>query len=127
MTAACAAAASLLLTATPAAAQMSVGEFLERAEPLREGGLTAMLSGDLPVLRAEAMDALAQMRAERDARRAAGKPPLYCKPTGAPDPGVNEMIDGLERIPERQQGMPLKDGIIRVMQQMYPCGKAARR
>ncbi|HEU0065616.1 MAG TPA: hypothetical protein VFQ57_00080 [Sphingomonas sp.] len=112
----------LIFLAVPASASMTVDAFLQRANPIRDGGVLGMLSPDMPALRREATDALARMRAERDARRAAGKAPLYCKPADAPDPSVDEMIDGLNDIPARQaRTLPLKDGIVRVMAWMYPC------
>lgn len=112
---------AILLAAVPANAAMTVGAFLDRANPIRDGGIMGMLSPDMPMLRREALDALAQMRAERDARRAAGKPPLFCKPADEPDMGVEEMVDGLNALPPRQQGLSLKDGIVRVMVRRYPC------
>ncbi|HEX8485215.1 hypothetical protein [Sphingomonas sp.] len=108
--------------AAPAAAGQTVAGFLDRAMPIRDQGVLGMLSPEVPALRAEAKAAVRQMRAERDARRAAGKPPLYCKPADEPDPSVEEMVDALADLPERQQrALSLKDGIVRVMARMYPC------
>jgi hypothetical protein len=107
--------------AVPARAQ-TVAAFLERANPVRDQGVLGMLSPEVPELRRQAMTALRQMRAERDARRDAGRAPLYCKPVDEPDPSVEEMIDALNDLPRRQQrSLALKDGIVRVMARMYPC------
>lgn len=112
---------AMLLVASPALADMTVRGFLDRAEPIRDAGVMGMLSPDMPMLRSEAKGALAQMRAERDARKAAGKRPLYCKPADEPDMSVDEMIDGLEQLSPSVQRQSLKDGIVRVMQRRYPC------
>lgn len=108
--------------AVPAAAGPTVAAFLDRANPIRDQGVLGMLSPDVPELRAEAKAAIRQMHAEADARRAARKPPLYCKSADEADPSVKDMVDALNDLPARQQRMlPLKDGIVRVMARMYPC------
>jgi hypothetical protein len=108
--------------ATPALAGPTVASFLERANPIRDQGILGMLSPDVPQLRAEAKEAIAQMKAERQARVRAGKSPLYCKPADEPDPAVEEVVDALNELPRRQQrSLSLKDGIVRVMAGMFPC------
>ncbi|WP_374942040.1 hypothetical protein [Sphingomonas sp.] len=105
-----------------AAAGPTVAAFLDRANPIRDQGVLGMLSPDVPELRAQAKAAIRQMHADEDARRAARRSPLYCKSADEPDPSVEDMVDGLNDIPERQQStLSLKDGIVRVMARMYPC------
>ncbi len=108
--------------AAPTVAGPTVAAFLQRANPIRDQGVLGMLSPDVPQLRAEAKAAVAQMKADRAARVRAGKPPLYCKPAGEPDPSVEEVVDALNDLsPRQQRTMPLNDGIARVMAQMFPC------
>lgn len=104
------------------AAGPTVASFLARANPVRDQGVLAMLSPEVPQLRAEAKDAIRQMKADSAARRRAGKTPLYCKSADEPDPRVEDVIDALNDLPPRQQrSLPLKDGIARVMARFYPC------
>ena len=113
--------------AAPAMAAPTVASFLQRANPIRDQGVLGMLSPEVPQLRAEAREAVAQMKAERAARARAGKPPLYCKPADEADPSVEEMVDALNDLPMRQQRtLSLKDGIVRVMADIFPC-RADRR
>lgn len=104
------------------AAGPTVASFLARANPVRDQGVLAMLSPDVPQLRAEAKDAIRQMKADNAARHRAGKTPIYCKAAEEPDPRVEDVIDALNELPFRQQrSLPLKDGIARVMARFYPC------
>ena len=113
----------VIFAAAPAlAAGPTVASFLARANPIRDQGVLGMLSPEVPQLRAEAKDAVRQMKAEAAVRARAGKPPLYCKPADEPDPAVEEVVDALNDIsPSQQRTMPLKDGIARVMARFYPC------
>jgi hypothetical protein len=100
----------------------TVASFLARANPVRDQGVLAMLSPEVPQLRAEAKAAIRQMKADSAARQRAGKAPLYCKSADDPDPAVEDVIDALNELPPRQQrSLPLKDGIARVMARFYPC------
>jgi hypothetical protein len=100
--------ASLVLVgiAVPADAAMTVQTFLARANALRDQGPMALMSADLPVLKAEAKAATTQLRAERAARAAAG---------------IMDMLDGLEALPAADKRRPLKDGYARVLAKRFPC------
>lgn len=106
--------------ASPAAAAMTVGTFVAKANALRANPLTAIASPDLGTLRSEAQAAAAQLKAERDARRAEGKPPIACVPAGQ-SIGIMEMIDGLAALPAPDQRLPLKQGYAKVIARRYPC------
>ncbi len=99
---------------------MTVGSFVARAGALRANPLTAFTSPDFPVLRAEAKAATTQLKAERDARRATGKPPIACVPEGE-SVGITDMLDGLAALPRADQRLPLKDGYAKVLAKRYPC------
>lgn len=115
-----AAGAVTLALAAPASAKMSVGTFVTKASALRANPLTALASPDFTVLRTEAQTAAAQLKADRDARKAAGKPPIACPPQGQ-SIGIMEMIDGLSALPAADQRLPLKDGYAKVIAQRFPC------
>ena len=109
-----------LITASPSAAAMTVGTFVAKANALRANPLTAIASPDLGLLRSEAQTAAAQLKAERDARRAAGQPPIACVPAGQ-SIGITEMLDGLAALPAADQRLPLKQGYAKVIARRYPC------
>jgi len=106
--------------AMPASAAMTVGTFLARANALRDQGPMALMSPDFPALKAEAKAATTQLKAERAARAAAGKPPIACVPEGE-SVGIMDMLDGLSDLPASYQKRPLKDGYARVLTNLYPC------
>lgn len=110
----------VLATAAPVSAKMTVGTFVTRANALRANPLTAFTSPDFAVLKTEAQTASAQLRADRDARKAAGKPPIACVPEGQ-SIGITDMLDGLAALPAADQRLPLKDGYARVLAKRYPC------
>ena len=114
--------ASLVLVgiAVPANAAMTVQTFLERANALRDQGPMALMSPDLPVLKAEAKAATTQLKADRAARAAAGKKPIACVPEGE-TVGIMDMLDGLSALPAADQKRPLKDGYARVLAKRFPC------
>ena len=113
-------AAAAVSIAAPAAATMSVATFLAKAEPLRANPLMALTSPDYPVLKAEAAAATHQLRAEGEARRAAGKTPIACVPEGQ-SVGIMEMLDGLDALSPANKRLPLKDGYAKVLAKNYPC------
>ena len=106
--------------AMPASAAMAVGTFLARANALRDQGPMALMSPDFPALKAEAKAATTQLKTERAARAAAGKPPIACVPDGE-SVGIMDMLDGLSDLPASYQKRPLKDGYARVLANLYPC------
>jgi hypothetical protein len=114
--------AALLMVgvAMPASAAMTVGTFLTRANALRDQGPMALMSPDLPALKTEAKAATNQLKAERAARAAAGKPPIACVPEGQ-SVGIMDMLDGLNELPASYRKRPLKDGYARVLANLYPC------
>ncbi|WP_375390775.1 hypothetical protein [uncultured Sphingomonas sp.] len=111
---------AVIALAAPVGATMTVGTFVAKASALRANPLAAFTSPDFPLLRTEAQTATAQLKADRDARRAAGKPPIACVPEGQ-SIGITDMIDGLAALPPAAQKLPLKDGYARVIAQRFPC------
>lgn len=109
-----------LAMAAPASARMTVGTFVTKANALRANPLTAFTSPDFAVLRTEAQTATAQLKADRDARARAGKPPIACVPEGQ-SIGITDMLDGLAALPAADQRLPLKDGYAKVIARRFPC------
>jgi hypothetical protein len=105
---------------SPASAAITVGEFVRKAQALRANPLSALTSSDFALLRSEAQAATAQLKAEREARKAAGKRPIACIPPGTSIPPT-EMVDGLAALPAQDQRLPLKDGYAKVLARRYPC------
>lgn len=112
--------AAAMATASPAAAAMTVGTFVARANALRDQGFAAMLSPDFQVLKEEARQAKRQLKADSAARVAAGKRPIACVPDGE-SIGIEDMLDELARLPAADQRRPLKDGYARVLGRRFPC------
>jgi hypothetical protein len=113
-------AAGLVSAAVPAFGAMTTGQFVTRARALQAQGVTALLTPEFQTLRGEAQGATAQLKAERDARKAAGKPPIACVPEGQ-SIGITDMLDGLDALPAADKKLPLKDGYAQVLARRFPC------
>lgn len=111
---------SLAICAGPASAAMTVGTFVAKATALRANPLTALTSPDFSLLRSEAQAATAELKADREARKIAGKPPIACVPAGQ-SIGILEMVDGLSALPAGDKRLPLKDGYAKVIARRFPC------
>ena len=110
----------LLAVAAPAAAAMTTGTFIAKASALRANPIAALASPDLIPLKNEALAATNALKADRDARKAAGKPPIACVPEGQ-SIGITEMLDGLAALSPADKKLPLKDGYAKVIAQRFPC------
>ena len=109
----------------PVAAQgqrMSVQTFLAKVAALKEKGMLAMFSPDAKLLQNEMKVVADEMKADKTAREAAGRPPLACPPADRKKMGSEEFIKSMEAaVPPAQRGIPLKQGFIRMMAAKYPC------
>lgn len=106
--------------ASPAAATITVETFLAKVAGLKAKGPLALFSGDIGLLKRESAAAIAGLAADKKARAAAGRPPLYC----ADDKtrmSASEMIAGLQAIPANERRIPLQAGFMRVIARKYPC------
>ena len=96
--------------------------FLDRANRLKAKGPLAFFDRDYARLKAEATAAGKSIADDRIAAERAGRPILYCSPRPRAQLGSFEFVDGLAAIPARERAtMTLKDGMIRVLQNKYPC------
>lgn len=106
--------------AAPVNARMTLAEFLPRANALQAKGMGAIFSRDLRPVMNEMKAVSAEMRAEAEQRRAAGLPKRACPPAGTKI-GSDELLKMLNAIPPAQRGISVKEGMIRVMAQRFPC------
>ncbi|MEG3123797.1 hypothetical protein [Sphingomonas sp. GB1N7] len=109
---------------TPTPTSMSVRTFLAKVAKLKGLGPLALASSDLTQVKEAARSAGLALKADSDAREAAGKPPLACPPKGT-KMGGGEFLAALESIPAAERDMPLKQGFARVLVSRYPCAKKA--
>lgn len=111
----------LAIVAGPAqAAGLTVADFLGKVAALKAKGMMAMFSPDIGVLKRETLAAFAAVKADHDARQAAGKPLLHCPPKGS-TMNSNDLIAAFERMPAAERGIGLRDGVQRVLSARYPC------
>lgn len=106
--------------AAPASAEMTLGQFLVKANALKAKGMMAVFSKDLKPVMAEMKSASAQLKAEGERRKAAGQPPIACPPKGAKMKS-DEFLAMLNAVPPAQRGVSLKDGLARAMATKFPC------
>ncbi len=116
---------ALLIAAVPVAAQaqnMTVSEFLSRAEALKKKGAMALFSSDIGRLKNEVMNSGKQLRAERLAAQKAGRKPAFCPPEqGKGSINSDELLAHFQSIPPAQRGMSVKAGFAGLMRKKYPC------
>lgn len=114
---------STLLIVVPVTAvqAMNVAVFLQKAEALQKKGMAAMFSSDLGLLKGEIRTASAQLKAEREAAKRAGRPSAYCPPAKA-SLNSNELMVHFRAIPPAQRARTeVKDGLRSLLARKYPC------
>lgn len=113
---------ALAAAAGPAAA-MDIATFLPRAQALKAKGPLAMFSPDAGVLLGEINAATKQLRDERLAAKAAGRPQAYCPPPGAKTSlNTDELIAAAEAVPPGQRARTdLKDVLRGIYAKHNPC------
>jgi hypothetical protein len=100
-----------------ARAEMSVGDFVVRADALKSKGVLAMMSSDVKLLGKE-MDAVTTAyRAELKAARAAGKRPHSCPPAKG-SLKSQELITHFRSLPA---STGVRSGFYSLMKKKYPC------
>ena len=106
--------------AAPASARMTLAEFLPRANALQAKGMMAVFSSDLKPVMNEMKAVSAEMKAEAERRRAAGLPKRACPPEGTKIDS-KQLLAMLNAVPPAERGISVKDGMVRVMAQRFPC------
>jgi hypothetical protein len=104
-----------------AAQAMPVSAFLQKADALEQKGMMALFSADYKLLKAEVQNDSQQLKAERLAAKAAGKPQAYCPPTKA-GLGSSEILAAFRTIPPAQRDrVQVKDALRALLARKYPC------
>lgn len=112
-----------LLIAAPTAAHaqnMTVADFMARADALKKKGPMALFSGDIGKLKGEIQNSAKQLRTERLAAQKAGRKPLFCPPEKG-SLNSDELMTHFQSIPPAQRGMNVKTGLAGLMRKKYPC------
>jgi hypothetical protein len=118
-------AAALFFASIPLAqAQaMSVAEFLQRSEKLKEKGALALFSSDLGLLKKEVTTSAEQLRAERLAAQRAGRKPAYCPKTKAAQMGSDQLLAVMRAVPPADRArVQVKDALRAHFARTQPCG-----
>lgn len=117
--------AVLALTAPAAAAQsMTVEVFLGKALNLKSKGMFALLSSDLPPVRAEIKAVATDYRRQLRLDREAGRPPHSCPPpegSKAASIKPEHFLAELEKVPPQQRAMPMRAAFFQIMKRRWPC------
>ena len=110
-----------LALGVPAAA-MPVSTFLTKIDKLASEGPLATVTSDATLLKKELQDDAASLRAERLAAAQAGKKPAYCPTAQGASPTLDEIVEGLKKVPPRQRdSTEVKDALRSYMAQRFPC------
>lgn len=113
---------ALALVATGSSANaMDVATFLAKADALSARGPLAMFSGDLGLLKSEAVNAGRALKAERLAQSAAGKPTAYCPPAGS-SMNSDDLLAAMRSIPATERPRVSVQAAMKAMMiRKYPC------
>jgi hypothetical protein len=115
-----------LSVAAPLAAKpgdMTLAQFLPKAEKLQKRGMLAMFSDDLKLVKREVEGASADYRARIEADRKAGKPAHSCPPPkGKGSMTSKELLAHFRSYPEsRWSSVSVRSGFFDLMKKRYPC------
>ena len=91
------------LALSSGAAAMPVSTFLAKADKLQAKGPLALLSSDLKLLTRQVKADLGQIRAERLAAKAAGRPTAFCPPESGAKLTDKDIVAAMEAVPASQR------------------------
>ena len=117
----------LLLAAAPltAAAAMPVSTFLTKAEALKRKGPLALFSGDMKLLRSQITADAVELRKERLAAAAAGRPTAFCPPSGGIKMTDKDVLSAMEAVPAAQRASTDTRTALRAyFARRYPCARS---
>jgi hypothetical protein len=115
---------SSLLCITAAQAQtMPLSTFLAKADALKAQGPLAMMSSDLPIIKAQVRGSMVNYRTMLASQKATGKPLDSCPPAkGSLD--SDEMMAFFQTIPVAQRSkISVQTALFAMMKKRYPCPK----
>ncbi len=106
-----------------AAAEMSAGEFLKRAEPLlKKSKVSLVFSGEARKLMGTLGQAAERNRAKVDADRAAGRTPSAClPPKGKAQINATELLAHIRALPPAQKAQSFDSAFASYTARKYPC------
>jgi len=111
----------LVATAGPASA-MSVQTFLSKAEALRKKGPLALFSGDLKLLTKQIKSDGSELRAERLAAKAAGRPTAFCPPSDGVKLTDKDVMVAMQSVPAAERSRATtKEAMRSYMARRFPC------
>jgi hypothetical protein len=118
-------AALALSLCSVAHAEMSVSNFLAKADALKAKGMMAMLSSDVGLLKTEMQTAVQSFKADEALAKKAGNPPTACVPPKT-KLDSEEIMGYFRTIPATQTPrISVKTGLAAMLRKRYPCpGKA---
>ena len=117
-------AAGLLLVMTPlaSAAAMPVSTFLAKAERLERKGALAMFSADLKLLMKQIKADLGEIRSERLAAKAAGRPTAFCPPEAGAKLTDQDILTAMRSVPASQRASTsTRQAMSNLLIRRYPC------
>ena len=115
-------AAVVALSVSAAAGAMPVQTFVSKATALKSKGPLALFSGDLKLLTAQVKSDFAQLRSERLAAKAAGRPPAFCPPGGGVKLSDTDVMNAMQAIPPADRARTdTRDALRLYMARRFPC------
>lgn len=101
---------------------MPVATFLAKAEKLKAKGPLAIFSGDLKLLMKEIKADATQLRAERLAAQAAGRPMAFCPPAAGVKLTDKDVLLAMQQVPPAERARTdTKDALRAYLAQRHPC------
>ena len=112
----------IAVLAASAAPAMPVSTFLPKAEALERKGAMALFSRDLKFLTNQIKKDLGEIRAERLASKAAGKPTAFCPPAEGGKLSDKDIMVAMRAVPAQQRASTsTKDALKALLVRRYPC------
>lgn len=112
-------AALSVATASPA---MPVQTFLAKAEALKKKGPLALFSSDMKLLRNEITADALELRKERLAATAAGRPTAFCPPSGGIKMTDRDILAAMEAVPPaRRASTDTRAALRAYFARRFPC------
>ena len=120
--ASCAVLALLCASPLSAAPRLNVATFLARAQALERKGPLAIFSGDLKLLTNQVKADFAEIRQERLAAKAAGKPTGFCPPEKGVKLSDKDIMAAMQAVPVADRARTDTKSALRVLLvRRYPC------
>lgn len=118
--------AMLLAPAASAQTEMTVTEFLAKAQVARAKGTQAAQSPEYKELQRHVAGVTAAYRADLARQQAAGAPPHSCPPPrGQAGLTSTDLLRTMRALPPHERGISVKDAFYAMMLERYPCGEAS--